>query len=153
MPVYWKQMVEGDFSKSTVGTNGHGLGAASMSVRGGAVSEWPEVNPMRLSSGPEDFHLRALPEPRRTFSARGQLPSMGAAIDCRSVVRGSARERHFKVGNNDFFHFQHCLHRAIGLVAIGVPEKSAERSRYDLPGQAEFVLEPSAIAFLAAVRG
>ena len=36
-------------------------------------------------------------------------------------LRRSTRERSFEVSNDDFAHFQHCLHGAIGLVAVGVP--------------------------------
>jgi hypothetical protein len=50
---------------------------------------------------------------------RGRLsmPAQGGP----GAVRRSTRERSFEVSNDDFAHFQHCLHGAIGLVAVGVP--------------------------------
>jgi hypothetical protein len=48
---------------------------------------------------------------------RLSLPAQGGP----GAVRRSTRERSFEVSNDDFAHFQHCLHGAIGLVAVGVP--------------------------------
>jgi hypothetical protein len=48
-------------------------------------------------------------------------------------------------------HLHHSLHGAIGLFAIGITQVTAESRRHNLPRQAEFVLEPSALRFLAAV--
>src|ERR1700722_11346445 len=58
-----------------------------------------------------------------------------------------------EIGDDDLLHLHHGLHDAIGLLAIGIAEVAAERRGHDLPGQAEFVLEPSAMRRLAAIGG
>src|ERR1700722_20857062 len=56
-----------------------------------------------------------------------------------------------EVSDDDLLHLHHGLHGAIGLFAIGIAQVTAEGRGHNLPGQAEFVLEPSAFRFLAAV--
>jgi hypothetical protein len=55
-----------------------------------------------------------------------------------------------EVGDDDLLHLHHGLHDAIGLFAIGIAQIAAERRRHHLPGQAEFILEPSALRCRAA---
>jgi hypothetical protein len=55
-----------------------------------------------------------------------------------------------EVGDDDLLHLHHGLHDPIGLFAIGIAEVAAERRRHHLPGQAEFILEPSALRCRAA---
>src|ERR1700730_18670364 len=78
-------------------------------------------------------------------SARSKLP--------REDFSGSAGICLLKVGDDDLLHLHHGLHGPIGLFAIGIAQITAEGSRYNLPGQAELVLEPSAFRFLTAVGG
>ena len=67
------------------------------------------------------------------------------------IFRGSTGICLVKVGDDDLLHLHHGLHGAIGLFAIGIAQVTAEGRGHNLPGQAEFVLEPSAFRFLAAV--
>lgn len=50
----------------------------------------------------------------------------------------------FQFGDVEFFHLEH------GLQRFRVPEQFRETRRDDLPGEAEFVFEPAALAFAAA---
>src|SRR5665213_2624646 len=50
-------------------------------------------------------------------------------------------------GDVELFHLHHGLHRFRVLDEVGEP------CGYDLPGEAELVLEPAALAFAAAVGG
>jgi hypothetical protein len=56
-----------------------------------------------------------------------------------------------EVGDDDLLHLHHCLHDAISSFAIWITQVSAKSRGHNLPGQAEFVLEPSTFRFLAAV--
>src|SRR5207253_9115318 len=50
----------------------------------------------------------------------------------------------------DLLHREHGLHDALALLRILVHKQLAEDRREDLPGEAELVLEPSALDLLAA---
>ena len=50
----------------------------------------------------------------------------------------------------DLLHLQHRLHGALGAPRVGVAQQLAEPLGDDLPAQAEPVLEPAALTFLAA---
>jgi len=65
----------------------------------------------------------------------------------------SAGKGFFDVGDDDLLHLQHGLHGAIGLLAIGIADVTEQNLGHDLPGQAEFILEPSALRCGAAVGG
>src|SRR5262249_51304835 len=49
-------------------------------------------------------------------------------------------------------HLEHRPHGPLRLFGIGVLQPLWQRGRYHLPGQSEFVLQPAALAFGAAVR-
>jgi hypothetical protein len=54
-------------------------------------------------------------------------------------------------GDVDLSHLQHHLHDAIGLLLIRNAEHFGQNAGYDLPGEAELVLRPSAGALFAAI--
>jgi hypothetical protein len=56
-------------------------------------------------------------------------------------------------GDIDLLHLEHRLHGAPGSARIGVLQQRDQLPGDDLPGQAEPVLEPAALARRAAVRG
>src|SRR4029077_20610798 len=69
----------------------------------------------------------------------------------REDFSGSAGICLVEVGDDDLLHLHHGLQGAIGLFAIGIAQVTAEGGGNNLPGQTDFVLEPSAFRFLAAV--
>ncbi len=56
-------------------------------------------------------------------------------------------------GDVEFFHFEQGLHDAIGFLRIGIAHEFTQSGGNDLPKETEFVLEPTALTFLAAPRG
>src|SRR5450755_2884192 len=98
---------------------------------------------------PHPWHLRAGWRSRPQHQYRSRSRTSGAAET--GQQRRSAGIRLVEVGDHDLLHLHHGLHGAIGLLAIRIPQVTAEGRGHNLPGQAEFVLEPSAFRFLAAV--
>src|SRR6267142_7152998 len=84
----------------------------------------------------------------RRYDPRARWPT---SILIRLPSSSSAGICLVEVGDDDLLHLHHGLHGAIGLFAIGIAHVTAEGRGHNLPGQAEFVLEPSAFRFLAAL--
>ena len=53
----------------------------------------------------------------------------------------------------DLLHLEHCVHHAFGFFRILVVQHVDQNRRNDLPRHAEFVLEPAARGFFAAIGG
>lgn len=58
-----------------------------------------------------------------------------------------------QIGDDEFAHSHHGLHGALGAGSVGAHDGFEDLLGHDLPGQAEPVLEPAALAFLTAVGG
>jgi hypothetical protein len=101
---------------------GRGLEEAVVqSIQIGAVNSWLRNQPAEVvSAAVASVHDALAPYAdgaRVRFGAMWLITAQGGP----GAVRRSTRERSFEVSNDDFAHFQHCLHGAIGLVAVGVP--------------------------------
>src|SRR5690606_9961602 len=57
----------------------------------------------------------------------------------------------FQCGDVDLLHLQHGLHGPVGARPVGIAEQARQRARNDLPGDAEAVLQPTALAGLPAL--
>src|SRR5262249_29688924 len=66
----------------------------------------------------------------------GRRRPVGGGLQCRQV---------------ELAHLQHRLHRAVGALRVGVREHLFHAGRHHLPGEAEAVPEPTALALLSAV--
>ena len=66
---------------------------------------------------------------------------------------GRAVGRRFERRDVELLHAEHRLHGAVGAGRVGVVEEGLPALRHDLPGEAELVLQPTALALLAAVGG
>ena len=60
-------------------------------------------------------------------------------------------ENRFHLGEVDFLHLHHGLHGALAAGFVGAADEIGHGAGDDLPGEAKLVLEPAALAFLAAV--
>ena len=69
-----------------------------------------------------------------------------------SGLDGDALVRLAQLREVDLGHLEHRLHRALGALGVGAGEHLVELPRDDLPRQAEAVLEPAALAGLAAAE-
>src|SRR4029079_3760239 len=63
----------------------------------------------------------------------------------------SAGIRPIEISDDDLLHLHHGLHGSMGFFTIRIAQVTAEGLRHNLPGQAQLVLEPSTLRFLAAV--
>src|SRR5262245_12986642 len=64
----------------------------------------------------------------------------------------SLRSCRLKCGDIELAHLEHGSHGPLCPFGIGVLQQLCQRGGYHLPGQAEFVLQPAALAFAAAIR-
>src|SRR4051794_39431392 len=74
---------------------------------------------------------------------------------CRAIPsgRGSGFGGPLRARDVDLAHGEHLVHHPLRPGAVGVGQQLEQPGRYDLPGQAELVLEPATPALLTAVRG
>src|SRR4051812_2499384 len=66
------------------------------------------------------------------------------------AIRSGGFSGTLETGDVDLLHLEHRLHRPIRLRSVLIAEQLAKGVRDDLPGQAELVGEPPALALLSA---